>query len=448
MPLVHLFAVFALLAGEGPSGLHPILDPAFQQELNGATNSVLAVSDEIQLLVDGKESYPVRWRMLENAEHSIHLTTMYIFADETTEKLRDILVRKKNEGVDVKLIVYGPYSLGNPGFYRHLRECGVDVKKYSGWREVLLRNPLRFWKRHLHDKYLVVDGQEALLGGMNWSGRYERGGSVPKDAWRDTDVYVRGPQAGIIEQEFMKRWYLDEAPERSEAIAKELADAYRAPIYPPSRSYAEFIHPHAPGTPISRLAPPRADPAYTADGLTRFLYQQPFEQDRAVYVTNFYKEIIDRAQSHIWWQSISTRPAPIQKKALIEAAARGVDVRLMTNSRRNMNMIPIGGFAVYFLTRVEYRELLKAGIRIFEYRGDAPMHSKGFVVDGVVAAVGSYNATFTAERYYTESALAIYDREAIQDVYLMFDDDFAACSEVTLETLEAEQSRASTITCR
>ena len=55
------------MAGAGPEALprHPILDPAFQMELNRKTNSVLSVSDEIQLLVDGRESYPVRWRMLE-----------------------------------------------------------------------------------------------------------------------------------------------------------------------------------------------------------------------------------------------------------------------------------------------------------------------------------------------------------------------------------------------
>lgn len=437
MFLGYILAILALFSEEVPHGLHPILDPAFQQKLNETSNSVLALSEEIQVLVDGKESYPVRWRMLENAEHSIHLTTMYIFRDKTTNKLRDLLVQKKKEGVDVKLIVYGPYSVGNFGFYRYLRKRGVEVKKYSGWRDVLLRNPLRFWRRHLHDKYLVVDGKEALLGGMNWSGRYARGGRVPKNAWRDTDVYIRGPQAEIIEKEFMKRWYLDEAPEQSEEIAAKLEETYRALLYPTSRSYTEFMQPN-----------PAGPPGYTADRLTRFLYQQPFEQDGAIYVTNFYKEIIDRAQSHVWWQSISTRPAPIQKEALIAAAARGVDVRLMTNSQRNMGMIPIGGFIIYTLTALDYRELLKAGIRIFEYRGNAPMHSKGFIVDGVVAAVGSYNATFTAEHYYTESALAIYDHDAIEDLYQMFEDDFAVSTEVTLETLDAAKKKAATITCR
>jgi len=432
MSFVHVLAVFALLAGETPAELHPILDPTFQQELNKSTHSVLAESDEILLLVNGKESYPVRWRMLENAQHSIHLTTMYIFADKTTKKLRELLVRKKKEGVDVKLIVYGPYAVGNPFFYRDLRKNGVELKKYSGWGDVFLHGIVRFWRRHLHDKYLVVDGQEALLGGMNWSGRYERGGSVPKNAWRDTDIYIRGPQAEIIEQEFMKRWYLDEAPEQSEKIEKELAAVYLTPIYPSSKSYAEFIHSHG-----------NENPVYTADGLTRFLYQQPFEQDREVYLTNFYKEIIDRAQSHIWWQSISIRPAPIQEKALIDAAARGVDVRLMTNSWRNMRMLPIGGVFLYPLTQLKYKKFLKAGIRIFEYRGDAPMHSKGFVVDGVVTVVGSYNATFTSERNYTESALAVYDHKAIQDTYRMFEEDFAASREVILKSKEKKNSTIS-----
>ena len=97
--LIWLAAAALTAAGTGDQpALHPILEPVFQQELNASTNSVLAVSDEIALLVDGKESYPVRWRMLENARAYIHLTTMYIFADETTERLADVLIRKKNEG--------------------------------------------------------------------------------------------------------------------------------------------------------------------------------------------------------------------------------------------------------------------------------------------------------------------------------------------------------------
>lgn len=433
---VRLLVVWVLVlarpafADEPTPPLHPILDPAFQEELNAKSNSVLAVSDAIQLLVDGKESYPVRWRMLENAKESIHFTTMYIFADETTKRLGDLLIRKKNEGVDVKIIVYGVYALGNIRFYHRMRKHGIEVQKYSSVPDVLFRNPKRFWTRHLHDKYLVVDGKEALLGGMNWSARYEHGGTQAKVAWRDTDIYVRGPQAEIIEKEFMKRWNRKASRDAFDEVSLELDNLYKKHVYPSSLAYADFL-----------TSDQDASDAASAFGcrvkqLTRFLYQQPFEQGRAAYMTNFYKEVLDRAQRCVWWQSISIRPAPIQKKALLDAAARGVDVRLMTNSKRNMCMLPIGGWPLYYLTRGEYNDLLRGGVRIFEYSGDAPMHSKGFLVDDVIAAIGSYNATFTAEQYYTESAIAIYDTDAIRSVRKMLEDDFAHCTEVTLETLK------------
>ena len=138
------------------------------------------------------------------------------------------------------------------------------------------------------------------------------------------------------------------------------------------------------GTLAGLAASPDAPGGYRVEKLTRFLYQQPFEQHGATYMTTYYKEVMDRAQSHIWWQSIATRPAPVQKKALLEAAARGVEVRLMSNSERNMRMIPIGGWPLYRLAKAGYRELLEGGIRIFEYHGEAPMHAKGFLVDDVV----------------------------------------------------------------
>jgi cardiolipin synthase len=247
-------------------------------------------------------------------------------------------------------------------------------------------------------------------------------------AWRDTDIYVSGPQAELIEKEFLKRWYREADRKIFDGISAELDTIYKAPTYPSSRVYADFLMPS-----------PEAPFGYKVKCLTRFLYQQPFEEGGIPYMTSFYKEMIDKAQSCVYWQSISTRPAPIQKKALLDAAARGVDVRLMTNSKRNMRMIPIGGWPVYIVTRADYREMLRGGVRIFEYHGDAPMHSKGFLVDDVTAAVGSYNATVTAERYYTEAAIATYDTEAIRAIRKMFDDDFAQCTEVTLDDLKSKK---------
>lgn len=411
--------------------LHPILDAAFQKEINSSTHSVLAVSDLTHVLVDGRESYPERWRMLEGATKTIYFSTMYIYNDPTTERLGDVLISKKNQGVDVRMIVYGPYSLGNKPFYRRMRRNGIDVQMYGTVTEVLLRNPLRFWQRHLHDKYLVVDGMEAIVGGMNWSARYEQGGvNVSDSAWRDTDILVTGPQAEIIHREFLKRWYRDTDHERYREAANALDAIYKNLVYPDEMAYSDFIRPDE-----------DCPAGYAVKKLARFLYQQPFEDNGDTRLTTFYKEMIGRAQSHIYWQSISIRPAPIQKQVLFAAAARGVDVRLMTNSRRNMSMIPIGGLPVYALTSAEYRELLEHGVRIFEYNGDAPMHAKGFLVDGVVAAIGSYNATFTAEKFYTEAAIATYDSEAIREVYKMFEEDFKHCTEVTLPDLEESRTR-------
>jgi cardiolipin synthase len=126
----------------------------------------------------------------------------------------------------------------------------------------------------------------------------------------------------------------------------------------------------------------------------------------------------------------------------MHAAARGVNVCLISNSKRNMHMLPAGGKIIYPLTRVMYRELLEAGVRISEYSGPAPMHSKGFLVDDVVATIGSYNATFTSERYYTESGLVVYDTESIRAIRRMIEDDLALCKEVTLHDLKPEKRRS------
>ncbi len=405
--------------------LHPILAPDFQRELSTKTNSVLTCSDEIKLLVDGKESYPERWRMLENAKERIYISTMYIFKDDTANRLRDTLIRKKNEGVDVRMIVYGPYMTSNRAFYREIRKHGIKLQTYSSLMSWIYATPMQFYRRHLHDKIFVVDGEEAIVGGMNWSSRYARGGTNSDEvAWRDTDILVTGQQARVIELEFLKRWYREDSHDQFAACEQELAQMRAHLVYPDEHEYTNFFEP--------------CSENYTVTGLTRFLYQQPAE-DRCAYMTEFYKEIINNSQSYVYWQSISMRPSRLQKKILLDAAARGVDVRLLTNSQRNMRMIPFGGLPVYIFTHAWYKDLLEGGVRIFEYNGDAALHAKAFLADDVVGVIGSYNATVTSSRYYTEAGVVTYDTKSIADIKKMFADDFALSKEITLETLKSKK---------
>jgi len=421
---IGVLFVWASLAWAEPP-LHPILEPEFQCQLSVDSNSVLTYSDEIKLLVDGKQSYPERWRMLEDAKERIYISTMYIFRDETANRLRDTLIRKKAEGVDVRLIVYGPYKMSNCAFYRAMRTHGIDLQMYGGFKTWIFKTPLQFLWRHLHDKIFVVDGQEAIVGGMNWSSRYARGGTDGDGvAWRDTDILVTGEQARIIEVEFLKRWNRGKSSDKYEQYDDALARMREELVYPVPRDYSEFMTPNA-----------DAPGGWEVDGLTRFLYQQPAEDDCA-YMTEFFKHVIDKSQSHVYWQSISMRPSRLQKRMLLDAAARGVDVRLLTNSWENMKMLPFGGMPVYIFTRAWYKPLLKGGVRIFEYHGPAALHAKAFVADDVVAVIGSYNATVTSSKYYTEAGIVTYDTESIQDIKEMFSDDFAHSKEVTLETLK------------
>lgn len=419
-----LFLCPVAAAGAEPA-LHPILTPEFQRDLNTKTNSVLTYSDEIKLLVDGKESYPERWRMLEQAKETIYISTMYIFRDETADRLRDTLIKKKAEGLDVRLIVYGPYMASNRAFYRSMRKHGIQLQTYSSLCSWLYKTPFQFYRRHLHDKIFVVDGTEAIVGGMNWSSRYARGGTHSDEvAWRDTDILVTGEQAKIIEQEFLKRWNREDSKESYAEYEKALAQMRSRLVYPDQRPYMDY------------LCTSSESATWTVHHLTRFLYQQPAE-DGCAYMTNFYKEIINNSHSYVYWQSISMRPSRLQKKILLEAAARGVDVRLLTNSKRNMSMIPFGGLPVYVFTHAFYRELLEGGVRIFEYNGDGALHAKAFLADDVVAVIGSYNATVTSSKYYTEAGIATYDTQSIEDVKRMFEKDFAHSREVTLESLKS-----------
>jgi phosphatidylserine/phosphatidylglycerophosphate/cardiolipin synthase-like enzyme len=95
------------------------------------------------------------------------------------------------------------------------------------------------------------------------------------------------------------------------------------------------------------------------------------------------------------------------KQAVLSARARGVSVRLVTNSLASTDLV-----ASYAAFENSEGLLLGAGVEIWEYSGPQHLHAKSMIVDGAVAVIGSYNADSRSERADLEVAVAIYDPAA------------------------------------
>jgi phosphatidylserine/phosphatidylglycerophosphate/cardiolipin synthase-like enzyme len=135
------------------------------------------------------------------------------------------------------------------------------------------------------------------------------------------------------------------------------------------------------------------------------------------------------AQRTIWWGCHSVRPPRIIAETLAEAAARGVDVRLVTNSRKSSRGLMARGVLGYMYWRASahFHWLLDHGVRIFEWQLPATFHSKNLVVDGVAASVGSYNVAPGSTFHHAEATVIAYGGALPGLVHDQFVRDFVSC---------------------
>ena len=256
-----------------------------------------------------------------------------------------------------------------------------------------------------HEKYLIVDGQKAILGGLNIADEYMFGGTgrrfetmgAEREAWRDTDVYIEGPSARDAFDGFSKNW--------EHIRGERLPQPSQPPrVFDDERGTTlQFIQHHP------RLAGDH--------NITNFMVEtiKALEPGEKAYIANSY--------------FIPTGALTVYKEALMDAAKRGVDVRVVTNSAKTTDAPQINQAAIF-----PYRDLLAAGVRIFERKGERTMHSKTAVFGSHISAIGSWNADNRSASLNSESIAVAYSPTFAKEVEKMIINDMSPdeAFEVTL----------------
>lgn len=263
-----------------------------------------------------------------------------------------------------------------------------------------------------HEKSLVVDGHRAILGGMNIADEYMLGGSGARvevlggerTAWRDTDVYVEGMIAKDVYRGFSKNW---------EHVSGDLLP--------------EPISSH------DVLSSGSDDPVVE----TQFIQHRP-SIDGDHHITNVMVENIKALKSGQKCYISNAYFLPVgalegYKTALMDAAARGVDVRILTNSSTTSDLPQINQAATFV-----YRELIEAGVRVFERTGDRTMHTKAAVFGDDTTIIGSWNADNRSASINSENVLAVYDKTTASKMIRQFriDSRSDVCREVSITDLD------------
>jgi len=311
------------------------------QAFSRAAGAPLVMGNRVDLLRDAAQNYPAWHAAIEAATRWVHFE-MYIFKnDEAGSALAELLMRKARAGVTVRVLYDWLGAVGKTpgGFWRQMRAAGVDVRCFNRPR---LASPVA-WIRRDHRKLLAVDGEVAFVAGLcvgqEWLGWPERG----IDPWRDTGVAIRGPAVADIEHSFGESWALE-----GEALP------------------ADELPTHA-------QVPQRGEQAL------RVIATSP-ETTGILRLDLLWSAV---ARERLWLADAYFVGTPAYLGALASTAESGVDVRLLVPSASDIALIAA-------FSRTQYRPLLEAGVRVFEWNGPM-MHAKTAVVDGHWSRVGSTN---------------------------------------------------------
>jgi cardiolipin synthase len=301
-----------------------------------------------------------------------------------------LLAAKAREGVPVLLV------LDDFGFHPIARSWD-DSLRAAGVRVARLRD-MRWYKLdrvggRSHVRAVVVDGVVGYTGGFGLADYWLGDGRTPGQ-WRETNVRFEGPAVAQLQAAFMSAW----AEAEGQLLAGEpyFVPAARRDTAAPGRGAGvraalAFTTPTPGSTPAERLL------ALSIAGARRTLY-----------VTNPY-----------------FLPDDDFRRFLVDAAGRGVDVRVLTASTQTDIR------SVYWASHWRYERLLRAGVRIYEYR-PTMMHAKTLVADGEWGIVGSMNFDNRSLALNEESSLVVLDRGVGGALDAMFRDDLRFAREVRL----------------
>src|ERR1700743_1394260 len=164
--------------------------------------SPLSGGNEVKLLINGENKFPVVLEVLKNAKHHIHIE-YYIFEDgDIGEQIKDILIQKAKEGVAVRFIYddFGSRSIRKE-FVKEMTDAGVQAFPFYKIRFILFANRINYRD---HRKIIVVDGCIGFVGGINVSDKYiNKPGQL---FWRDTHVMINGPGVYYLQYLFISDW--------------------------------------------------------------------------------------------------------------------------------------------------------------------------------------------------------------------------------------------------
>lgn len=340
----------------------------------------------------GDEVLDVMLREVKKAHHYIFIEYFIIKPGKMWNSILEVLKEKVKEGVDVRVVYDDVGNLGaTPVHYDQvLRSYGIKARIFNKIRPMV---DIRVNNRD-HRKIFVIDGHTCFTGGINLADEYINQ-EVRFGHWKDNCIMIKGKAVYGFTLLFLSAWisYYDSKATISYNYYKPETFIDEDNGFPRSDGYVQAY----------------ADVPYS-----------DYSCGLGVYTS-----LLGNAKNYVYISTPYLIPDEKIKNALKMAALSGVDVRIITPHIPDKK-------AVFMLTRKNYGQLLKAGVKIYEYTPGF-IHQKMFVADDNVATIGTMNLDYRSLFLHMENGTLLIGNSSIQSMKQDFLNTIEVSEEITME---------------
>jgi cardiolipin synthase A/B len=367
------------------SGPPTIDDSLFERSFELFTGTHIFAGNTVEAALNGDGTYPRLWADLRSAQHTITIQMYYSLPGKVADTVAAILTERARAHVRVLFLID---AFGS----QHLSQGWVDSLRHAGVEVARLRK-LRWFTIHdagdrSHVRVVVVDGRVGYTGGFGIAD-YWLGDGRRDEQWRESNVRFEGPAVMQLQAAFSAAW------------AEATGELVTGPLFFPLAGFQPVGQTHAGllyTAPTTGSTPAERFLALTISGARKTLY-----------IANSYFV-----------------PDDDFRRLLERAAKRGVDVRILTVSKKTDVK------TTWYAGRYRYEELLRNGIKVYEYQ-PTMLHSKTIVADGMWSSIGSMNFDNRSMAFNDESNLVVLDSTFGAQMNATFVDDLRYAKQITLD---------------
>lgn len=341
---------------------------------------------DVEFYKDASEGFEAQLLELKKAEKFIFMEYHAIEDAVSFSRMKNILAQKAAQGVDVRVLYDDIGSIGfiNPAFIKHMEALNIQCRVFNPLVPVLNI----FMNNRDHRKITVIDGRVGFTGGYNLADKYFNL-EHPYGHWKDTGVKLTGEAVRNFTCMFLEMWSA-----MSKEPPKDVSAFFPEIIY---RSQEEgYVQPYA-DSPL----------------------------DNEPVGENVYMNIVKMAKKYVYFTTPYLIISDEMGRELTMAVKRGVDVRIITPGIPDKK-------TVYQVTRSNYEDLVRSGVRIYEYTPGF-IHAKECICDDEIAATGTINLDYRSLYLHFENGVLLYRCQAIKAMKQDYDETLKLCTEVTEE---------------